>query len=250
MKVFKSNIYFLLLILFNIPHLSAQEIEIDRINIINRQINIDYKIDDSNENNEYWVQIYSSKDNFSAPLTKLSGDVGQEVKPGERTATWDIIDEYGEYKGPLMFEVRASVYIPFVRLKKKDIKDSYKRGKPLDLNWRPGNTNPVHIELYKNNKRLQGELNYPNDGEYSTVLSKDLKPGKNYKIKITDSKNSDQFIFTEPFSIKRRIPLLLQIIPGVAVLGVATPLGVSYLTEEGQGGDNSLPDAPSSPENN
>jgi hypothetical protein len=239
----------LLYILFASFRLSAQEIAIEKINIINDQIKINYKIDDANDNNEYWVQIYSSKDNFSAPLTKLSGDAGQEIRPGKNTAIWNIVDEYGEYKGPLTFEVRASVYIPFVRFKKKDIKDSYKRGKPLDLNWRPGNTNPVHIELYKNNTRLQGELNHPNDGEYSTTLSKNLKPGKNYKIKITDSKNPDQFIFTEAFSIKRRIPLLLQIIPGAVLVGVATPLGISYLTGEA-GGESSLPDAPTSPNNN
>lgn len=227
----------------------AQEIKIEKINIINDQIAINYEIDDSNPNNEYWVKVYSSKDNFSTPLTRLSGDVGQEVKPGKKIAKWSINEEYADYSGPLQFEIRASVYIPFVRLRDNTIKESYKKGKQFELTWRPGNTNPVHIELFKDNKRLQGELNHPNDGKYSTVFSKDLNPGKGYKIKITDSKQPDQFIFTESFSIKRKIPLLLQVIPAVVIVGVVTQLGINYAGGEGAGGGGSLPDAPTAPEN-
>ena len=69
---------------------------IQKLELVNDQMVIHYDIDDSNPNNEYLVSIFSSKDNYAAPLVKVSGDVGQEVRPGRRRAQWSIREEFGD----------------------------------------------------------------------------------------------------------------------------------------------------------
>ena len=161
----KRSFFVIGLLLFFCLSTQAQTIEINKMEIKDKKIHISYNIEDDNPNNEYLVTVYSSVDNFSAPLTKLSGDVGQEVKPGMNIAIWDIVDEFGSFQGSISLEVRAMVFVPFARLRNFNDGSKYKRGKSYDLEWRPGNTNPVHIELYKEGTRLQGELNHPNNGE-------------------------------------------------------------------------------------
>lgn len=220
----------------------SQKMAIKKMELVNDQMVVHYEIDDSNPSNEYLVTIFTSKDNYAAPLIKVSGDVGAEVRPGMRKAVWNIREEFGDYEGPLSLELRANVFIPFVKLRSFVTAKGYKRGKAYKLDWRPGNTNPVHIELFRENSRMQGELNHPNNGSYTVNFSSDLKPGSGYKLKITDSKRPDDFIYTIDFKVKRKIPLLLKVIPIFAG-------GYLVATQLTSGEDeNSLPNPPSAPE--
>jgi hypothetical protein len=203
---------------------------------------VSYEIEDSNPNNEYLVTLFSSKDNFSAALQKVKGDIGQEVRPGLRKLQWSVRDEYGNFKGPISVEVRASVFVPFARLKNFITTKRYKRGKTYSLEWRPGNTNPIHIELFKGTQRLDGELNHPNNGAYSINFSSGLKPGNDYRMKLTDSRHAEDFIYTENFKVARKIPLLLKALP-VAVGGFFLVRALTGGTTE----TNGLPGPPKTP---
>jgi hypothetical protein len=177
-------------------------------------------VEDGNTNNEYLLNLFSSKDNFTAPLTKVSGDVGPEIKPGTgRKIEWRIREEYGGYKGKLALEIRGKVYVPFVKLQNFDVSKSYKRGNNYDLTWKPGGTNPVHVELYKGNQRVQGELSHPNNGNYVLSIPSKIKPGGDYRLKFTDSKNNEDIIYSGFFKIKPKIPMVAKIIPALAVVG-------------------------------
>lgn len=220
---------------------TAQKIAIRKMELVNDRLVVHYDIDDSNFNNEYLVSLYTSKDNYSAPVTKVSGDVGQEVKPGERQVTWAIREEFGDYKGPLAVEVRANVYIPFVRLKTFLTPRGYGRGKAYPLDWRPGNTNPVHIELFRQDQRLQGELNHPNNGSYTVNFASRLKPGKGYRIKVTDSRHADDFIYTQKFKVRRKVPLFIKVLPFL----VGGYFLYDYVSKPAE--EDSLPDPPKAP---
>lgn len=221
----------------------CQKLQITRLELVNDQLVVHYLIDDANPNNEYLVTLYSSKDNFSAPLSKVSGDAGQEVKPGSKKISWNIRSEYGDFAGPLSVEVRANVFIPFARIKSASLNSKYKRGKNLSFEWRPGNTNPVHIELFRGSTRKSGELNHPNNGSYSTQLDKGLKPGKDYRLKVTDSKTPSEFVYTENFKIKRKFPLLLKLIPFAGLAAFVASGG------GGGGASNDLPNPSGPPDN-
>lgn len=210
----------------------SQKAAIKKIELAGEKVIVTYDLDDNNPNNEYQIALYASKDKFSAPLTKVKGDVGSEVKPGVgRKIEWNLMQEYGNYKGSLMLEVRGKVFVPFVKLRNFDTEKTYKRGKSYDIAWRPGNTNPIHIELYKGSQRVSGELNHPNNGAYSLSIGSKVMPGKDYRLKITDSKKTDEIVYSDYFQVKPKVPFALKIIPVIAVVG-----GVVYLISSSGGG--------------
>jgi hypothetical protein len=214
--------------------LSAQKVAIKKIELAGEKVIVHYDLDDNNPNNQYQISLYASKDKYSAPLTKVTGDVGGEVNPGAgRRIEWNLLQEYGTFKGKLSLEIRGRVFVPFVKLRDFNTAKKYKRGKSYDLAWRPGNTNPIHIELYKGSQKVAGELNHPNNGKSTLSIDSKVKPGKDYRLKITDSKKLDEVVYSDYFTVTPKIPLLLKLIPA---LGVAGGLAV-VVSSLGGGGD-------------
>ena len=153
----------------------AQSVVIKKVELAGENIIVHYELDDSNPNNEYLINLYSSKDNYSAPLNKVSGDVGMEVKPGvNKKITWKIRDEYGGYKGKIALEIRGKVYVPFAKLQDFDTKKSYKKGTTVNLKWKAAAPNPINIELYKGGERVAGDMNIPNNGSHALFIPKHL----------------------------------------------------------------------------
>src|SRR6478735_3695745 len=108
----------------------AQNVIVNKIELAGDKIIVHYELDDSNPSHEYQLNLYTSKDNFAAPLAKVTGDVGDEIKPGkDKKMEWNVREELGGYKGRLSLEVRGKVFIPFVKLQNFDVAKSHKRGK-------------------------------------------------------------------------------------------------------------------------
>jgi hypothetical protein len=198
----------------------SQTVFIRKIELAGEKVIVYYDLEDNNPNNEYQLNLFASKDNYASALTKVKGDVGGEIKPGtSKKIEWNLQEEFGGYKGRISLEIRGRVYVPFVKLQSFDVSKSYKRGKNMNLNWKPGSTNPIHIELYKGSQRIQGELSHPNNGSYLLSLPPKAKPGSDYRIKITDAKNSDEVIYSPLFKVKPKVSLLLKVLPVLAVGG-------------------------------
>jgi hypothetical protein len=196
----------------------AQTVAIKKIELAGENIIVFYDLEDSNPNNEFQINLYASKDQFSAPLIKVKGDVGPDVKPGlARRIEWNINQEYQGFKGKISLEIRGKVFVPFVKLRDFDTNKAYKRGKSYDVNWRPGNTNAVHIELYKGSQRMGGELNHPNNGKFTLSINSKVPKGKDYRLKITDSKHPDDIVYSDYFRVSPKVPLLVKLVPTVAV---------------------------------
>lgn len=222
----------------------GQTVQIKRIELNEQKVIITYDLEDDNPNNEYLMQLFSSKDNYGTPLARVSGDVGAEIKPGGgKKIEWNLIDEFGGYTGDIELEIRGRVFIPFARIQSFLNKSAAKRGSSHDLIWRPGNNNPVHVELYKGADRQQGELNLPNNGKYTVILGSRLKPGSGYKLKITDSKKSDEFVYTEEFRIKPKVPFLIKALPFLA-------LGAGGYLFLGNSASDEIPGPPTLPTEN
>ncbi|MEQ8424967.1 MAG: GPI anchored serine-threonine rich family protein, partial [Cyclobacteriaceae bacterium] len=165
---------------------------------------------------------------------------------------WNIRQEYGGFKGRIALEIKGRVYTPFVRLDNYAIKKAYKRGKTYNISWKAGGTNPIHLELYKGNLRLDGAMNHPNNGVYTLTLPKDSKPGKDYRLKISDSRNSDEVIYTPYFKVVPKIPMAVKVLGGLVIVGG----GVAAAGLSGGGGDDGggtdtggkIPDPPIPPD--
>lgn len=198
----------------------AQKVSIQKVDLDGEKIIVYYDLEDANTNHEYLLNLYSSNDNYTDPLKSVTGDVGQEVKPGtNKKMTWNIRQEYGGYKGRIALEIRGRVYTPFVKLDNYAIKKAYKRGKTYNISWKAGGNNPIHLELYKGNLRLDGAMNHPNNGVYTLSLPKDAKPGKDYRLKISDSRNNDEVIYTPYFKVTPKIPMAAKVLGGLVIVG-------------------------------
>lgn len=218
---------------------TAQTVTIRKVELVMDKVVVIYDLEDSNPNNEYLLSLYASRDNFATPLKSVTGDVGPEIKPGAgKRIEWSIMQDYGAYKGKLSLEVRGKVYVPVAKLQNFDTKKGYKRGHSHNLSWKPGNNNPINIELFKGGQRISGDMNLPNNGSHPFFFPKDAKPGSDYRLKITDPKNPDDVVYSGFFKVTPRIPIYLKVAPVVAV-GVLVAILLKGNGGEGPpGGDN------------
>lgn len=203
----------------------GQSVVIKKVELAGEKVVVHYELDDSNPNNEYLINLYTSKDNYSTPMTKVSGDVGIDIKPGvDKKIVWMIREEYGGYKGKLALEIRGKVYIPFVRLQGFDASKPYKKGKTYNLKWKVGASNPINIELYNGGERVSGEINQPNNGSHALFIPKHAGKGKEYRLKFSDTRNPEEVIYTDYFRVGSKIPLWMIAAPVVVVGGVVALL--------------------------
>ena len=230
---------------------SAQTVTIKKVELAGEKVIVHYDLDDSSPGREYLLNLYASKDNYATPLTKVKGDVGAEVKPGaDRKIEWAVKEEFGPYKGRITLEIKGSVFVAFVKFRDFGTDRSYKRGKSYNLNLKSGSANPIHVELYKGGQRVSGEMNNPNNGAYSLSVPSNAKPGKDYRIKISDSKNSEAVVYSPYFKVKPKVPLLVKALIPVALLGggAAFLLGGSNKDTGGGSTSSELP-VPAFPSN-
>ena len=178
------------------------------------RIVITYDINGTLAGDKCDVQIYSSHNNFSTQLKRVSGDVGNGLAPGNgKRIEWEAKAELGNYKGDLSFEIRAEVKAV---LAFTDAISNTKRGKSLTLAWRGGAKNQeVKMELLKAGV-IQGSLaTTNNNGTYQWTVPAKQRTGGGYQIRI---ENGKEVITSNFFSVKNKIPTIVKILP-VAIIG-------------------------------
>jgi hypothetical protein len=217
----------------------AQTATIKKVELAGDKVIVYFDLEDSNSSNEYLLNLYASKDNFVAPLTKVKGDIGPEVKPGTgKKVEWSIMEEYGAYRGRISLELRGKVYVAFAKFRNFDPAKSYKRGKQYDIFWKAGSTNPVNVELYKGTQRVQSETNRPNNGDYLLTIPASAKTGKDYRLKLTDTKNTDDSIFTPYFKVVPKIPTALKAAGALLLIGGGVAAASGGSKPDTGGGNN------------
>lgn len=200
----------------------SQNVQIRDIELAGKDIIVHYDLEDSNPNNEYILDLYSNRDNFSTALLRVKGDIGNEVKPGkDKKVVWNLSDELGNYKGKVAVELRGKVFTPIVKFQEFNVEKNYRRGKSYPIKWRPGNTNPINIELFKGTQRIAGEVNHPNSGSSSLSIPGDAEKGDDYRIKITDTKNPSGIVYSGMFKVVPKIPMVVKVIVPLAIVGGA-----------------------------
>ena len=218
----------------------AQDFHVKRVELAQGKINIYYDLVDTLSRG-YTINVYNSRDNFIAPLQKITGDAGLEVKPGlNKKIVWDAPTELGPaFEGKVALEVRGRAYIPFVRFERFEEYKALKRGKPYMINWTGGTPqNILHFELYKGEKKVGVNFtDVANTGKYKMTLPKNVKPGKDYRFKITDTKNKDEIVYTGTFSVKRKVALMVKVVPIVGAGAL-----VFFLTSGGSEDPQRIPD--------
>ncbi|WP_339792197.1 MAG: hypothetical protein ACMVP2_07190 [Imperialibacter sp.] len=233
-KVFRSFVGFVMLQCATTDYLSAQEVVITKIQLKDHEAIISYDLKDDILERRYALFLYSSHDNFIQPLEKVSGDVGVNLSVGgNKKIVWRPKEEFGDdFIGNLSFELKGSVYVPFIFLDGFEDYKELKRGKPYDLVWSGGRgDNVLNFELYKGENKIAVFEERPNVGNTKLTLPVKVKPGKDYRLKISDKRNRDEVVFTSEFTVRRKIPLALKL-GAFFTVGVATGLLINQLTQE------------------
>lgn len=200
----------------------SQNLQFNRVEIADNKVIVHYDLNDEKTERTYLVNLFSSQDNFTKELTKVSGDVGTEVKPGvDKKIVWDLTKELGNFKGDLVFEVRGRIYVPFVKLNEMEEGKIFKRGKSYPLTWSSGNlSGQVNIELYKGTSRISGDTNQPNVGKFDWSVPGNAKSGNDYQLRFTNTKDRNDVVYSRPFTIRPKIPLVVKAVGVVAIGGL------------------------------
>lgn len=227
-------------ILFIFSSVWSQNIEIKEILLNQGQVILKFNIKDPNPERKYSIHLYSSSDNFIQRLEKVSGDIGVGIPVGDnKEIIWDPYEEYGsDFKGDISLDIKASIYIPFITLDKfEDYGDTFKRGKPYPLTWSGGRgDNQLIFDLYQGERKITVLDERPNNGKWVMNIPTNVKPGKDFRLRISDKSNKDEVVYTNYFSVKRKIPLWLKSGVGLVIVGI----GAKIILNESLG----IPDPP------
>jgi hypothetical protein len=205
----------------------AQEIVIRQVELNNGNVILHYDLTDDNPEHNYTLRLYSSKDNFIQPLTKVTGDIGVNVPVGgNKQVTWNAREELDSgFNGNITMELKGQVYIPFITISHFEDYGTFKRGKPYDLTWSGGRgDNVLNFDLYRGNEKIWTQPNVANSGNLTLVIPTNVKPGKKYLFRISDAHNPDEVVYTIEFSVKRKVPLGVKLGAGLVVAAGAAAI--------------------------
>jgi hypothetical protein len=221
----------------------AQDISIQQIEFEGQTITFSYSLSDTTRGRTYAVNLFSSKDNFTNPLQKVSGDIGIDIVPGIKKIVWNAGEEFGAtFQGAVSFEIRSKVYVPFIRL--QGFEKTQKRGVPFDVTWTGGRPhNILRFDLLQGDERIATFSNIANSGHCTLTIPSNVRFGENYRFRIYDPKNGEDVVYSSHFTVTRRIPLLFKVLPGALLAGAG------YLIWNSASGsdEDEIPEFPATP---
>jgi hypothetical protein len=200
----------------------GQEFAIRKVELTPDNVIIHYDLIDTTRGRQYTMRLYTSRDAYTAPMTKVSGDVGVQVATGaNKKIVWSAKEELGEqFVGEIELEIRGRVYIPFLGFESFRDVTLIKRGQPRTITWTGGvRQNVLNFDLYNSKDQLvwtkPGVANDPH--ELELLLPTNIKPGKGYYFRVSDSKNKDQEVTTSTFEVRRKVAMLAKATPFLIV---------------------------------
>jgi hypothetical protein len=206
-------------------------------------IRVSYDLEGELPGQLFTVRLFSSANNFQLPLIFVSGDVGEEIAAGKgKSIDWDIAQELVAFEGDLTFEVRALITFSPIDVTFPD-QGSIRRGTTQQITWLGSNLSEyVDIELFRDDKKVSTIARTQNDGSHAWTIPQDVKAGQGYTVKVS-STSSTQFDQGDYFSIRRRVPLLLKVVPAALIVPA-----VILILDDGGSGPEILPRPPDKPD--
>ena len=246
-----KNTYFIFLVCLY-PVLSTRAQTVDNVISVydGEKMVITYDLNATDAGQKFKVSLFSSHDNYTQPLTLLTGDAGDNVLPGKNhRVTWDVKNSVRPgFEGEIRIKVKAVRLVPVMEPVKTEaasklvikplIQNSYKKGSTIHVSWAGGQAgDKLLIELLKGGEVQQKIAEKANSPQtWSWLVPKDMKAGKDYVVRVTNSSRGEDRAVSQVFTIKPKIPMLLKVAP-VMVIGAA----VYVITSGSKTSKNDLP---------
>jgi hypothetical protein len=185
---------------------------------------ISYDLKESLPGQLFRVTVFSSHNNMQEPLQYVRGDVGEGVSAGSRQIEWGAAKELSRFTGELTFKVQAVLtFSPFALQTPRETGIVYRRGRTYQFQWAGGLAGEqLKLELYRDSLPNAVITRTLNTGKYDWEIPVDVQPGDNYRLKVSSLDAPNNYRFSPYFTIKRKIPTVLKIMP----LGVVAATGV------------------------
>ncbi|MDA0193960.1 MAG: hypothetical protein O2887_05995 [Bacteroidetes bacterium] len=247
------RIYFVTLLICSYSHLAvSQNIESLSLQLEGTDMVISFDLKPVRSTGElYDITIVSSMDGYKNAISLKQGR-DKEVSPGSKlTFVIDGISEFKGFKGDLDFKVIADLAFAPIRLLTENI--TAKRGRMVDLRWEGGYRNESYnVELFKNETRISSLASGVTTTSTLWVVPEDNPVGSGYILKISSGTDPSKNVLSPAFSIKRKVPLGLKILPILIGGGVGGAAAAGLFgggeADPGGGGGNTIDDLPGPPD--
>jgi hypothetical protein len=219
-------------------HLSAQRLENIRAEALNggEKVIITYDLNGGSANQKFKVSVYSSHNNYSTPLSLVSGDI-TDVTPGPgKRIEWNAKSEMVEYSGDVTFELRADPVVAALAVRTPT---GVKKGKTATINYEGVMSGEsVKIELVRNGVAVNQVGTTSDPYKYSWSVPLDVEKGSDYQVRITAGSRTAT---SGSFAVKSKSKAWMYIVPAVVVTGVVVFL---VTKPKSGGGSKDLPTPP------
>lgn len=207
----------------------AQRIENFVAAFTDGKVILTYDLAGTRTDQKFQIEVFSSHNNFSAPLRSVTGDVGAGVSGGNgKRIEWHITTELGNFKGQLSFRLRGSETVPNLTLT-SPAGGKLKSGKPTTVQWTGGYPGQqMKLSLLQNGREVQTIATVNNSGNYQWVVPPETPKGE-YQIQII---GGTQTAKSQNFIIGKKMPLWLMLSP------LAVGAVVAIILSGGDGGDD------------
>lgn len=218
---FISKTFTLLILCFYIFSATGQSVENVKAEVTQgNKVIITYDLRGNPEKEQFKVRIYSSHNNYSSPLVRVSGDVSDDfsIRPGTgKQVVWDAAQELGSFSGEMAFEVRTEVY-QMLTLTKPAAGKSVRRGSKTSIHWTGGEpSEKIKIDLLKGGTTLSTLGTVNNSGTFNWSIPKTMEKGTDYTLRFSGTSGATT---SDPFSIHAKYPMALKIaVPAAVVVG-------------------------------
>ena len=141
---------------------------------------------------------------------------------------------FGEYPGTVFNNQKEGDLLALVEDNKISEKDGdnvaiefmsptadskYKRGRMIEVRWSGGDPDAEYsLDLYNGPHHYLQIGGLKNSGVYPWIIPSDVEPGKEYKLKLTNTVDFGEFAFSKTFTIKRKTPVALWLVPAAALV--------------------------------
>ena len=239
-----SNVRFLCFLFFFVVwcgNVFSQSIQNIRTQIDGNKVIITYDLVSPDPRVNYDIRFYGSVEGRRERLFRATGDVGRDIQGGKnKELQWsNDIELINVPLERIKFDLTFQFLDPPVKMLKPISNVEFKRGKTHTLKWLGGER--VTIDLYRGDERVR-TIGYAQEGgSFSWRISASLKPGNNYSVEIYGDRRKG-VVKSKEFSIKRRYPIWVKVVPIVAIGGAA-----AYVVSQSDDGEDDTLPAPINP---